>query len=66
MQQVSLEHGLLVAAILFGIGLAVLGFFLPNIILYQTGHARSEQILRELLGLSDQEIAGLRRSRAVA
>ena len=35
-------------AILFGIGLAALGFFLPNIVLYQTAYNRSEQIQREL------------------
>ncbi len=35
-------------AIAFGIGLAVLGFYLPNIVLYQTAYNRSEQILREL------------------
>jgi tight adherence protein C len=35
-------------AIVFGVGLAVLGFYLPNIILYQTAYNRSEQIRREL------------------
>ena len=35
-------------AIVFGVGLAILGFYLPNIILYQTAYNRSEQIRREL------------------
>jgi tight adherence protein C len=35
-------------AIVFGVGLAVLGFYLPNLILYQTAYNRSEQIRREL------------------
>jgi tight adherence protein C len=35
-------------AILFGIGLAVLGFFLPDLALYQTAYGRSERILNEL------------------
>jgi tight adherence protein C len=35
-------------AIVFGVGLAVLGFYLPNIILYQTAYNRSDQIRREL------------------
>lgn len=35
-------------AILFGVGLALLGFYLPNLILYQTAYDRSEQIRREL------------------
>jgi tight adherence protein C len=35
-------------AIVFGVGLAVLGFYLPNLVLYQTAYNRSEQIRREL------------------
>jgi tight adherence protein C len=35
-------------AIVLGIGLAALGFFLPNIVLYQTAYNRSERIQREL------------------
>jgi tight adherence protein C len=35
-------------AIVFGVGLAVLGFYLPNLVLYQTAYNRSDQIRREL------------------
>jgi tight adherence protein C len=35
-------------AILFGIGLAVLGFFGPNLVLYQKAYDRSQRIQREL------------------
>jgi tight adherence protein C len=35
-------------AIVFGVGLAVFGFYLPNLVLYQTAYNRSEQIRREL------------------
>jgi tight adherence protein C len=35
-------------AIILGFGLAILGFFLPNMVLYQTAYNRSERILREL------------------
>jgi tight adherence protein C len=35
-------------ALLFGIGGALVGFFLPNLILYQSAYERSERIQREL------------------
>ena len=35
-------------ALVFGIGLAVFGFFLPNILLYQRAYDRSQTIQREL------------------
>jgi tight adherence protein C len=35
-------------AIILGVGLAVLGFYAPNIILYQAAYNRSERILKEL------------------
>ena len=35
-------------AIVFGVGLAILGFYLPDLVLYQTAYNRSEQIRREL------------------
>jgi tight adherence protein C len=35
-------------AILFGVGLAVLGFFGPNLVLYQKAYDRSQRIQREL------------------
>lgn len=40
--------GNLLWAIVLGIGLAVLGLYLPNIILYQIAYERSEKIRREL------------------
>ena len=45
---IPLLIGSVLWAIILGVGLAVLGFFLPNIVLYQTAYNRSEQILREL------------------
>lgn len=45
---VPLLLGNVLWAIVFGIGLAVLGFFLPNIILYQRAYERSERITKEL------------------
>lgn len=45
---VPLLFGNVTWAILFGVGLAALGFFLPNIILYQKAYERSERIQREL------------------
>ena len=45
---VPLLFGNVLWAIVFGIGLAALGFFLPNIVLYQTAYSRSERIQREL------------------
>ncbi len=45
---VPLLFGNILWAIVFGIGLAVLGLYLPNMILYQTAYTRSEQIQREL------------------
>lgn len=35
-------------ALLFGVGGALVGFFLPNLILYQSAYERSERIQREL------------------
>jgi tight adherence protein C len=35
-------------ALLFGVGGALLGYFLPNIVLYQSAYERSERIRREL------------------
>lgn len=45
---VPLLFGNPLAAIVLGIGLAALGFYLPNIALYQTSYNRSERIRREL------------------
>jgi tight adherence protein C len=45
---VPLLFGNVLAAIVFGIGGAIFGLFLPNIILYQTAFNRSERIQREL------------------
>lgn len=45
---VPLLFGNVLWAILFGVGLAALGFFLPNIVLYQTAYNRSEQMLKDL------------------
>jgi tight adherence protein C len=45
---VPLLFGNVAWAILFGIGLALLGLFLPNIILYQKAYDRSRTIEREL------------------
>ena len=45
---VPLLFGNVLWAIVFGIGLAAFGFFLPNIILYQTAYDRSATIQREL------------------
>jgi tight adherence protein C len=45
---VPLLFGNPLVAIVLGIGLAVLGFYLPNITLYQTSYNRSERIRREL------------------
>jgi tight adherence protein C len=45
---VPLLSGNLAWAILFGIGLAAFGFFLPNLVLHQRAHNRSETIQREL------------------
>ena len=45
---VPLLFGNVTWAILFGVGLAALVFFLPNIILYQKAYERSERIQREL------------------
>ncbi|MFC6238795.1 type II secretion system F family protein [Longivirga aurantiaca] len=35
-------------AVVLGIGLALLGFWVPNIVLYQTAYNRSERILKDL------------------
>ena len=43
-----LLFGNVVGAIVFGIGGAVLGLYLPNLILYQAAYTRSERIQREL------------------
>ena len=40
--------GNVLLAVLLGIGLAALGFYLPDIVLYQTAYNRSERIRREL------------------
>jgi tight adherence protein C len=45
---VPLLGGNVAWAILFGVGLAVFGFVLPNIVLYQTAYNRSQTIQREL------------------
>jgi tight adherence protein C len=45
---VPLLFGNVAWALVFGIGLAVLGFFLPNILLYQRAYDRSQTIQREL------------------
>jgi tight adherence protein C len=45
---VPLLAGNVAWAVLFGIGLGLLGLFLPNIILYQKAYDRSERIQREL------------------
>jgi tight adherence protein C len=45
---IPLLFGNVLWAILFGIGLAVLGFYGPNLILYQIAYDRSARILREL------------------
>ena len=45
---VPLLFGNVLWALVFGIGLAVLGFFLPNILLYQRAYDRSQTIQREL------------------
>ena len=45
---VPLLFGNVLAAIVFGIGGAIFGLFLPNIILYQAAFNRSERIQREL------------------
>ncbi len=45
---VPLLYGNVAWAVVFGIGLALLGLFLPNIILYQKAYDRSRQIEREL------------------
>ena len=45
---VPLLFGNVAWAILFGVGLALLGLFLPNIILYQKAYDRSRHIEREL------------------
>ncbi len=43
-----LLFGSILWTIILGIGLAILGFYLPNIILYQAAYNRSERILKEL------------------
>ena len=45
---VPLLFGNILLMILFGIGLALLGFFTPNIVLYQTAYNRSQRILKDL------------------
>ena len=45
---VPLLFGNVAWALVFGIGLAVFGFFLPNILLYQRAYDRSQTIQREL------------------
>jgi tight adherence protein C len=45
---VPLLSGNIAWAILFGVALAALGFFLPNIVLHQSAYDRSETIQREL------------------
>lgn len=43
-----LLFGSVLWAIILGIGLAILGFYLPNIVLYQAAYNRSDRILKEL------------------
>jgi len=43
-----LLFGSVLWAIILGIGLAVFGFYLPNIVLYQTAYNRSDRILKDL------------------
>lgn len=45
---VPLVFGNPLTAIVAGIGLALLGFYLPNLVLYQAAYNRSEQLRREL------------------
>ena len=42
------EDGSILWTIILGIGLALFGFYLPNIILYQSAYNRSERILKDL------------------
>jgi tight adherence protein C len=43
-----LLFGSVLWAIILGIGLAVFGFYLPNIVLYQSAYNRSDRILKDL------------------
>ncbi len=45
---VPLLFGNVLAALVLGIGLALLGFYLPDIVLYQVGYNRAERVRREL------------------
>jgi tight adherence protein C len=45
---IPLLFGSVLWAIILGIGLAVFGFFLPNIVLYQAAYNRSDRILKDL------------------